>query len=91
MARNITPRWKDGWRVVGPGGGGAQFCPTISPHDDRDMFICCDMSGFYQSRDAGESFLQMSFAISEKEGKIRFFRKDSVCLAKSNKKEATLL
>jgi photosystem II stability/assembly factor-like uncharacterized protein len=61
MARLIRPRLKDGWRVVGPGGGGAQFSPVVSPHDDRDMFILCDMSGFYRSRDAGESFLQMSW------------------------------
>lgn len=61
MSRNITPRYKDGWRVVGPGGGGAQFEPKISPHDDRDMFICCDMSSHYLSRDAGESFRQMNF------------------------------
>jgi len=61
VSRNITPRYKDGWRVVGPGGGGAQFEPSISPHDDRDMFICCDMSSHYLSRDAGESFRQMNF------------------------------
>lgn len=63
MARLIQPRYKDGWRIVGPGGGGAQFSPVVSPHDDRDMFIMCDMSGFYRSQDAGESFLQMSWGI----------------------------
>ena len=63
MPRHIQPRAKNGWRVVGPGGGGAQFHPAISFHDDRDMFIMCDMSGWYRSDNAGESFVQGSWGI----------------------------
>ena len=44
------------WQVVGPGGGGAMFLPTISPHDSKVVFIACDMTGSYLSSDAGASW-----------------------------------
>lgn len=45
-----------GWRVLGPGGGGAQFEPTVSPHDPNHVFIRCDMTGAYVTRDGGRSW-----------------------------------
>ena len=60
MSKSIMLAHKDGWRVVGPGGGGSQFAPAISPHDDAVMYISCDMSGFYRTQDAGESWLQLN-------------------------------
>ncbi|OGG04721.1 MAG: hypothetical protein A3F83_06740 [Candidatus Glassbacteria bacterium RIFCSPLOWO2_12_FULL_58_11] len=45
-----------GWRVLGPGGGGAQFEPTISPADPSLVFVRCDMTGAYVSENAGESW-----------------------------------
>jgi hypothetical protein len=44
---------EDGWRGVGPGGGGALFHPTVSPHDPRTALIACDMTGSYITTDAG--------------------------------------
>ena len=44
------------WRKLGPGGGGALFYPTISPHDAGTVLVGCDMTGSYISRDAGESW-----------------------------------
>src|SRR6266478_5404649 len=41
------------WRVIGPGGGGAQFNPTISPRDPRLIFVSSDMTGSYVSEDGG--------------------------------------
>ena len=41
------------WRVLGPGGGGAQFHPAISPHDSRKVLVACDMTGSYLSEDGG--------------------------------------
>jgi photosystem II stability/assembly factor-like uncharacterized protein len=44
---------RNGWSIVGPGGGGAQFIPTISPHDARTVLVACDMTGSYITHDGG--------------------------------------
>ena len=44
------------WKVIGPGGGGAQFNPTISPHDPKTVLVRCDMTGAYITHDAGNSW-----------------------------------
>jgi hypothetical protein len=41
-------------RTIGPGGGGALFHPTISPHDPRTVLVACDMTGSYITTDAGD-------------------------------------
>jgi photosystem II stability/assembly factor-like uncharacterized protein len=43
----------DAWRVIGPGGGGAMFYPTISPHDPNVVIESSDMTGTYLTHDAG--------------------------------------
>jgi photosystem II stability/assembly factor-like uncharacterized protein len=44
------------WRVLGPGGGGAQFNPTVSPVDPNLVLVSCDMTGTYISTDGGSSW-----------------------------------
>jgi photosystem II stability/assembly factor-like uncharacterized protein len=44
------------WRIIGPGGGGAMFYPTISPHDPRTVLVGCDMTGAYLTRDGGQTW-----------------------------------
>src|SRR6059036_2907066 len=44
---------KDSWRIIGPGGGGALFHPTVSPHDPRTALVASDMTGNYITTDAG--------------------------------------
>lgn len=46
----------DAWKVLGPGGGGAQFRPTVSPHDSDRVIVSCDMTGAYLSNDGGDSW-----------------------------------
>jgi len=46
----------DSWKVLGPGGGGAQYRPTVSPHDPNRVFVNCDMTGAYITNDGGESW-----------------------------------
>ena len=46
----------DTWGFVGPGGGGAMFSPTVSPHDPDFAFVSCDMTGSYITRDGGKSW-----------------------------------
>src|SRR5690349_7094705 len=58
----------DGWTRIGPGGGGAQYIPTISPHDPRTVLVRCDMTGGYVSRDGGESWGMFNTG-----GGVRFF------------------
>ena len=44
------------FRVIGPGGGGAMFNPTISPHDPKTVLISCDMTGSYLTHDGGSTW-----------------------------------
>ena len=41
------------FRVIGPGGGGAMFHPTIGPHDPNTVLVGCDMTGAYITHDGG--------------------------------------
>ncbi|MCB9894873.1 MAG: exo-alpha-sialidase [Planctomycetes bacterium] len=45
-----------GWRSIGLSGGGAMFCPAISPVDPKLMMVNCDMSAAYISRDGGHNW-----------------------------------
>src|SRR6202158_2935840 len=44
------------FKIIGPGGGGAMFHPTISPHDPNTVLVGCDMTGSYITHDAGKSW-----------------------------------
>src|SRR5687768_4379361 len=47
---------KNEWRVVGAGGGGAMFRPTISPLNSNFAFVSCDMTGSYVTENGGDSW-----------------------------------
>lgn len=51
---------KDGWQILGPGGGGTMFTPTVSPHDPDTALITCDMTAAYITHDGGESWMQLN-------------------------------
>src|SRR5262249_52695178 len=59
------------FQVVGPGGGGAMFHATISPHDPNEVLVACDMTGAYISHDGGASWRMFSLR-----GPIKFFAFD---------------
>jgi len=46
----------DSWQIIGPGGAGGMFLPTISPHDPNVVLEHCDMTGAYISLDGGRSW-----------------------------------
>ncbi len=46
----------NGWKVIGPGGGGTTIGPTISSHDSRLVVEHCDMTGGYVTSDNGLSW-----------------------------------
>ncbi|MBV9182451.1 MAG: hypothetical protein JO356_14160, partial [Acidobacteria bacterium] len=45
-----------GFTVLGPGGGGAMFHPTVSPLDQNTVLVACDMTGAYITHDGGNSW-----------------------------------
>src|SRR5947208_11908841 len=48
------------FKIIGPGGGGAMFHPTISPHDPNIVLVSCDMTGSYITHDAGKSWRMLN-------------------------------
>jgi photosystem II stability/assembly factor-like uncharacterized protein len=44
------------WRRLGPGGGGAMFLPTVNPADPENVFLRCDMTAAYVTRNGGKSW-----------------------------------
>jgi len=56
------------FKVLGPGGGGAMFNPTISPHDPKTVLVSCDMTGAYITHDGGQSWRMFNLR-----GVVRFF------------------
>jgi photosystem II stability/assembly factor-like uncharacterized protein len=56
------------FRVIGPGGGGAMFNPTISPHDPNTVLISCDMTGSYITHDGGRTWRMFNLR-----GVVNFF------------------
>ncbi len=47
---------QDVWKVLGPGGGGAQFNPTICPTRPDRVYVTSDMSGSFVSDDGGSTW-----------------------------------
>lgn len=62
-----------GWSRLGIGGGGAQFNPAVSPHDENLAFVSCDMGGSYVTLDGGESWRMFNLG-----GLVRYFLFDPV-------------
>jgi len=61
------------FRVIGPGGGGAMFNPTISPHDMNTVLVSCDMTGSYITHDGG-----LTWRMFNLRGVVDFFVFDPV-------------
>jgi photosystem II stability/assembly factor-like uncharacterized protein len=54
---NVTPGANESlWKVIGPGGGGGVFLPTISPFDKNLVLTHCDMTGAYISNNGGNEW-----------------------------------
>ena len=48
------------WEVIGPGGGGSMFTPTVDPADPEHVFLRCDMTGAYVTFDGGSSWKMLN-------------------------------
>ncbi len=73
MAFAGTAPRNDQWVVIGPGGGGSQYYPTVSPHNTNDVLAHCDMTGSYISHDGGSSWRMFNLR-----GRSRFYLFDPV-------------
>src|ERR1035438_1410309 len=71
LACVVTAARPGDFRVIGPGGGGAMFNPTISPHDSQTVLVSCDMTGAYITHDGGRSWRMFNLR-----GTVRFFAFD---------------
>src|SRR3954447_21030616 len=70
--RRPSPVRQDAWRVVGPGGGGAQYTPSVNPRDPNMVLMSCDMGGNYISRDGGRTWRMFNLR-----GQATFFSFDA--------------
>ncbi|MBS1910564.1 MAG: hypothetical protein JST22_01135 [Bacteroidetes bacterium] len=58
------------WQPVGPGGGGALFMPSISPHNASEVYVACDMSELFHSTNGGKLWNQLDFRQFQSSGTI---------------------
>src|SRR2546428_5516740 len=49
------------WISRGLGGGGALFFPSFSPYNPNELYVACDLAGFYHSTDLGLSWSLVDF------------------------------
>ncbi|MEO6828553.1 MAG: hypothetical protein ABI164_01995, partial [Acidobacteriaceae bacterium] len=54
VASAVTQRGN--FQVIGPGGGGSFYNPTISPNDPNTVLVSSDMTGSYITHDGGRSW-----------------------------------
>ncbi|MFB3893695.1 MAG: WD40/YVTN/BNR-like repeat-containing protein [Phycisphaerae bacterium] len=50
-----------GFDVIGIGGSGGIFTPTVHPDDPKIVFVSCDMSGAYRSTDGGNNWTLLHY------------------------------
>lgn len=55
------------WEVLGPGGGGSTFYPSISPHDSSQVLVACDMTGAYLTRNGSVSWRSFNLGVDTKQ------------------------
>ena len=51
---------KDGWVILGPGGGGCVHSLTVSPHHPDTMVVSCDMTAGYITHNGGKSWREFN-------------------------------
>ncbi len=49
------------WYPRGPGGGGALFAPSFSPHDLNELYIGCDMGELFHTGDGAQHWATVPF------------------------------
>ncbi len=62
------------FQVMGTGGGGYMYAPSLSPHDTMTMYVNCDMAGVYKSINGGNSWqlIDNQQLVSTTKSKVQF-------------------
>jgi photosystem II stability/assembly factor-like uncharacterized protein len=60
----LQPQRLDAWQIIGPGGGGAFYYPSISPHDPNLVFATTDMTACYVSENGGRTWRTFNLRFS---------------------------
>jgi hypothetical protein len=55
-----TANQKDGWVILGPGGGGCVHTLTVSPHRPDTLVVSCDMTAGYITHDGGQIWCEFN-------------------------------
>ena len=55
-----TANPKDGWLILGPGGGGCVHTLTVNPHRPETMVVSCDMTAGYITHNGGKSWREFN-------------------------------
>jgi len=58
------PKRLDSWQIIGPGGGGAFYNVTVSPHDPNLVVATTDMTGCFASEDGGKTWRQFNLRMT---------------------------
>jgi photosystem II stability/assembly factor-like uncharacterized protein len=58
------PQRLDAWQVIGPGGGGAFYYVTISPHDPNLVVATTDMTGCFVSENGGKTWREFNLRMT---------------------------
>src|SRR5215217_3320691 len=71
------------WVPRGPGGGGAMFAPSFSPHNANEVYLSCDMSELFHSTNLGASWGLLDFRQIQgnRESQVRFTSNPSILYA----------
>jgi photosystem II stability/assembly factor-like uncharacterized protein len=51
---------KDGWDILGPGGGGCVHTLTVNPHRPDTLVVSCDMTAGYITHNGGKSWREFN-------------------------------
>ena len=83
VAQTVPAAPPSQWVAKGPGGGGALFAPTFSPHNPNEIYISCDMSEVFHSVNLGASWDVVSFKQIQggRESQVRFTSSPSILYA----------
>ena len=67
----------------GPGGGGALFAPSFSPHNPNEIYLACDMSEQFHSTNLGASWAVTDFRQIQgnREAQVRFTSNPAILYA----------